>query len=368
MTWAQVCARRLERHALLAPAQGAQIADIVAAMCGAHAQVLSAAELSIGLRVGGITRADVREALWTERSLVKTFGPRGTVHLLPAQDLPMWIGALSAIPHAPSPFPKDTQLTPEQTDAVVEAISAALEDAALTIDELTEAIVASAGPWAGDLVMPAFNGMWPRWRQAVDTAANCGVLCFGPNRGRNITYTSPRHWLPGFRPADGATALADLVRRYLYAYGPATPQQFAQWLAAPRQWATELFDILAGELQQVEVGGAIAWVTSGIPRLHPRRPRACGCCPTSMPMWWAATRASYSSPAERQNAPWPAVKAAISRCCCSMVSSPESGTSAAPAGRSRLRSSRWKNSAPCSAAPSTTRWSVLGRSSKANLS
>jgi hypothetical protein len=35
-------------------------------MCGAHAQVLSAAELSIGLRIAGITRTDIQEALWTE--------------------------------------------------------------------------------------------------------------------------------------------------------------------------------------------------------------------------------------------------------------------------------------------------------------
>src|SRR2546430_11134802 len=31
-----------------------------------------------------------QHALWQDRSLVKTFGPRGTVHLLPAADLPMW--------------------------------------------------------------------------------------------------------------------------------------------------------------------------------------------------------------------------------------------------------------------------------------
>jgi Winged helix DNA-binding domain len=98
LSWTQVCARRLDRHALSAPSQDARPADIVGTMCGAHAQVLSAAELSIGLRLVGVTRADVREALWTERSLVKTFGPRGTVHLLSAQDLPWWIGALSAIP------------------------------------------------------------------------------------------------------------------------------------------------------------------------------------------------------------------------------------------------------------------------------
>jgi hypothetical protein len=263
LSWAEVCARRLERHALSVPSRDARPADILGAMCGAHAQVLSAAELSIGLRIAGITRTDVQEALWTERSLVKTFGPRGTVHLLPTQDLPLWTGALSAIPLSRSSFLEDVRLTPEQTDAVVEAIAIALDDAELTIDELTEAVIARAGPWAGDLVMPAFQGMWPRWRQAMGTAANRGALCFGPNRGRKVTYTSPRRWLPGFRPADGQTAAAAIVRRYLYAYGPATPQQFAQWLGAPRRWAMELFDSLSGELQQVAVDGTLAWVAAG---------------------------------------------------------------------------------------------------------
>ncbi len=263
MTWADVCARRLERHALSTPLRDGRPADIVSIMCGAHAQVLSAAELSIGLRIAGITRTNVQAALWTEHSLIKTFGPRGTVHLLSAQELPMWTGALSALPPSQSGLAEDVRLTPEQTDEVIEAIAVALKDAELTIDELTEAVVAGAGPWAGDLVVPAWYGMWPRWRPAVYTAANRGVLCFGPNRGRSVTYTSPRRWLPGFRPADDRTALADLVRRYLHAYGPATPQQFAQWLAVPRQWASELFDSLAGELQQVEVDGTFAWVVAG---------------------------------------------------------------------------------------------------------
>ena len=262
LSWAEVWARRLERHGLSAPSEGARPADIVATICGAHAQLLSAAELSIGLRLTNVTRTDVRHALWTDHSLVKTFGPRGTVHVLPARDLSIWTGALSAIPHA-SPFPQDVRLTPEQTDAVVEAIAVVLADAELTIDELSEAVIAATGGWAGDLVMPAFQGMWPRWRQAVDTAANRGALCFGPNRGRNVTYTNPRRWLPKFPPADPRTALAAVVRRYLHAYGPATSRHFAQWLAAPLQWANELFESLANELQQVEVDGTRAWVAAG---------------------------------------------------------------------------------------------------------
>lgn len=263
MSWAEVCARRLERHALSAPLRDAQPADIVGAICGAHAQVLSAAELSIGLRLAGATRMEVRDALWTERSLVKTFGPRGTVHLLPARDLPLWTGAMSAIPPTPSGFPRDVRLTPTQTDAVVAAIAVALDAAALTIDELNEAVIAAAGPWAGDLVMPAFQGMWPRWRQAITTAAHRGALCFGPNRGRNVTYTHPRRWLPEFQPAEGQTALAAVVRGYLSAYGPATPRHFAQWLGAPRQWAMELFDTLSGDLQSVDVEGVRAWLAAG---------------------------------------------------------------------------------------------------------
>ena len=263
MTWGEVCARRLERHALSAPSQVTRPADIVRAICGAHAQVMSAAELSIGLRIAGATRADVQKALWDEHSLIKTRGPRGTVHLLPAQDLPMWTGALSARHSARSVQGRDARLTPDQIDEVVEAIADALKDAELTVDELTEAIVERTGPWAGELVMPAFQEMWPRWRWAEDTAANRGALCFGPNRGRKITYTSPRRWLPGFRPAEGHAALAALLKCYLHSYGPATPEHFARWLAAPPRWSKELFDSLAGELQQVKVGGSVAWVVAG---------------------------------------------------------------------------------------------------------
>ena len=175
----------------------------------------------------------------------------------------MWTAALSAIPSSSGSHPENVRLTPRQTDEIVEAIADALDDAELTIDELNEAVIAATGPWAAELVVPAFSGMWPRWRLGLAPAGVRGALCFGSNRGRKVTYTNPRRWLPGFRPADGQTALAEVVRRYLYAYGPATPQQFAQWLAAPRRWATELFDSLSGELQHVEVDGTLAWLAAG---------------------------------------------------------------------------------------------------------
>jgi Winged helix DNA-binding domain len=256
-------------HALAEPATGLGPADIGGVMCGAHAQMLSAAELSVGRRIAGATRADVRRALWQERTLVKTFGPRGTIHLLPAADLPMWTGALSALPSVPA-HPQGVRFAPGQADEVIAAIGDALAGAELTVDELTEAIADGAGLWAVEPTMEAFGGKWPRWRQLTSTAAHRGMLCFGPARGRTVTYTNPHRWLPGFRPADGDTALRALVTRYLYAYGPATPADFARWLVIPPRYAAGLFGQMAGELDRVEFDGAPAWTRAGDTVTPPR--------------------------------------------------------------------------------------------------
>jgi hypothetical protein len=261
LSWPEVCARRLERHALIEPSTAA-VAEVVASICGAHAQVISAAVLSIGRRRAGATKDDLSRALWTERTLVKTFGPRGTVHLLPAADLPRWCGALGAIPPR-SGLPVQARLDPAQLAAVLEAVSSALTDAELTVDELDAAVIARCGPWAGERVVPAFSDHAPRWRQALPTAAAAGVLCFGPLRGRRVSYTSPRQIVPGFQVAEARSSCAWLAHAYLHAYGPATAGQFAQWLGAPRAWAEDLLGSLATELTAVDLAGSPAWVNAG---------------------------------------------------------------------------------------------------------
>ena len=263
LDFAAVSARRMRRQFLDPPSAGATPADVAARMCSTHAQVMPSAELAIGLRLDGAPRRTTQEALWRSRTLVKPFGPRGTLHLLPTAEYPMWIGALSALPPLPNSHRKDVKFAPEQTTAVVAAIGEALSDAELTADELDEAVVDIAGPWAGERTMPAFQGHWPRWRQSMADAALRGALCFAPNRGRNVVYTSPRRWLPGFRPEPGDTALPHLLQRYLHAYGPATPAHFARWLAVPPRFAAELFERAGAALQRVEVGGEPAWVAAG---------------------------------------------------------------------------------------------------------
>lgn len=108
--------------------------------------------------------------------------------------------------------------------------------------------------------MPAFQGMWPRWRQVMHLAGHRGVLCYGRDRGRKATYTNP-----GITPLPGPEAMAALVGRYLHAYGPATPAHFAKWLAAAPGWANRLFAELAatGAIEEVAYEGVPAWVAAG---------------------------------------------------------------------------------------------------------
>jgi len=164
LSWADVCAQRLVRHSLTTARPAAELADVVGTICGAHAQVMSAAEVSIGLRTEKVTQTEVRDALWRDRTLVKTFGPRGTVHLLPADELPLWTSALGAVPPSSNGLAPDARLSPEQLKQVVAAIAEALDGPELTVDELGGRVVAATGAWAADPVVPGFTDMWPRWR------------------------------------------------------------------------------------------------------------------------------------------------------------------------------------------------------------
>ncbi|WP_167139478.1 winged helix DNA-binding domain-containing protein [Diaminobutyricimonas sp. TR449] len=260
LSWRDVTARRMQRHGLIDPLAGGP-ASAAQAMLGAHAQIMAAAEVSIAIRCAGLTRSDVKRALTEDRSLVKTFGPRGTVHLLPTSDLPKWTGALSAVPSLTQP-PVQLRFTGTQADEVIAAIADELADKELTIDELNDRLTHSVGSWATERVMPAFQEMWPRWRILVSAAANRGALVFGAGSGRQITYTSPRRLIPGFEPQPAASAMEWLLHSYLRQYGPSTPRDFAQWLSAPRPWAEQLFRTVAG-LEEIEVDGSRVFQLTG---------------------------------------------------------------------------------------------------------
>ena len=214
VSWSAANVRRLQRHALLPPAPaGIDPSEVAAVICGAHSQLLSAAELSIALRIQGATRDTVRRALWDDHTLIKTYGPRGTVHLLAVEELPIWTAALSAIP-ARSPFPDEVRLTPQQAEEVVDTIGHALEDAELTIDELDR-----------DQFMLAASPQMLRARRdaALIAKADIPVLLLGESgtgkeiMARYIHSMSPRA-KRSFMKVNCAALPADLLESELFGY------------------------------------------------------------------------------------------------------------------------------------------------------
>src|SRR4051812_41702428 len=96
LTWEQVRAWRMEQHFLTARVGRGDFVRAVGRVLGVQAQVMSAAEMSIGARVDGLRRSDVQRALWEDHTLVKTWAMRGTIHVFAAEDLPMIVAARCA--------------------------------------------------------------------------------------------------------------------------------------------------------------------------------------------------------------------------------------------------------------------------------
>jgi hypothetical protein len=97
LTWDQARIWRLRQHYLLERANRPQMLDVVSQVGALQAQVMSAAELQVWARVNDLAREDVANALWEARTLIKTWVLRGTLHLIAAQDFPLFVAALSAI-------------------------------------------------------------------------------------------------------------------------------------------------------------------------------------------------------------------------------------------------------------------------------
>jgi Winged helix DNA-binding domain len=274
ITWQDVRRERLHRHYLTHPAPRSKLLNVVGQVCGIHAQMASSAELSIGLRVDGLTRQHVRAALWNDRALIKTFGLRGTIHLFPTPELPLWLAALKARtpPRAVQNRDADLALPPDKRERVIAAMLDALVSGPLTREALGDELERRLGPWATERIFPAFGGHWPPWQLALAHTATDGLIAFGPNHGSRVSYVRLDQWLGPLARVDGEAALREVARRYFFAYGPATHEEFARWFLMHPGAARALVDELAADktLEPVDVEGWPAWIAGGLPS----RPRA----------------------------------------------------------------------------------------------
>lgn len=256
LTWPQALAWRMRRHHLVDRATPDEMLDVVARIGGLHAQVMSSAELTLHARVDGLEREAVAGALWEERSLVKLWAMRGTLHLLPAAELDTWLSALGTYDHfRKKAWLKAFDITEEQLEHLIVAIGEALDGRPLTREELGAAVARIAGdPELAEKVQGS-------WGPYLKPASFRGGLCFGPNDGQKVTFTRPDSWLG--RPVETGEpdeALREVTRRHLGAFGPAAREDLARWWSVPPARAGRMLEALGDEAVEVDVDGTAGWM------------------------------------------------------------------------------------------------------------
>ena len=235
------------------PGDQTSVVQVVKAVSGIQAQDTNAAALAIRVRGTGLDASDVEQARVQDRSVVRTWGPRGTLHLLATEDLGWLLSLLGPIFIAGNrPRRIELGLDDETTVRGAKMIRNILAaHGPLTRDELVEQLAARGIPLEGQ-ARP----------HLIAYAALQGILCLGPDRSAKPTYVLLDDWIgrASLPSLPREVACEELARRYLSAYGPASPADMAAWSGLPVSEVRAAWTRVASSLLEVEVAGQPAWM------------------------------------------------------------------------------------------------------------
>jgi hypothetical protein len=155
---------------------------------------------------------------------------RGTLHLISASDLPVYVAARKT-----TLVVKRDWLTPEidveERKRIVRAIREALDGEILTRERLAEEVVKRLGMSAS-----VRKRMLSGWGNLLHPAAEQGYLCFGPSEGSKVTFVRPDQWVGKWDEPSGDEAWNTLLRRFFSTYGPATYRDIGHWWGVQASW------------------------------------------------------------------------------------------------------------------------------------
>ncbi len=219
----------------------ASVHEIVKGIGGIQAQSTPAARLAIRPRSADLTAESVTRACNEERSVVRLWAMRGTLHMVAAEDAG-WLVALLGPRFAAANRRRRLQLglDEEVCGRGLHAMGDVL-DGPLTRAELVRRLAARGVKLDPRSQAPA---------HLVAYAAMNGLICRGPDLPDDEpTYVLWEDWLGQQRVLEPDAALAELTRRYAHGYGPADPVDFAVWAGIPLGQARRGFQLVADELE-----------------------------------------------------------------------------------------------------------------------
>jgi hypothetical protein len=228
--------------------------DVVRWLGAVQAQDYRGALWAVGLRTSGATEDAIERAI-ADRTIVRTWPLRGTLHFVAPEDVRWMLKVLaprmvarSALRH--KQLALDEALFARSTKLIVKALQGGR---ALTRDAMYARLEAA------HISTVESRGLHILWRIAHD-----GVICFGQRQGRQQTFVLLDEWVPAARALERDEALAELARRYYTSHGPATLQDFSWWSGLSAADARAGLEMASAHLRHETIGGRAYWVSSSM--------------------------------------------------------------------------------------------------------
>lgn len=229
----------------------ASVAHVVRSLGGVQAQELAAADLAVRARRAGLAAADLEDARIHDRSVVRTWGMRGTLHLVASEDL-AWLLPLLGPPLIAASARRRAALGLDE-DLCARGIRA-IRDMLTACGPLTRAELVDR------LTARGIHLVGQARPHLIRRAALEGIVCFGPDRGAEPTYVLLDDWVDRGRTVSRDAALAELARRYLAAYGPAEVEDLAAWSGIGIREARIGWEQITDELIAMQTADNVAWI------------------------------------------------------------------------------------------------------------
>jgi len=243
----------LKRQHLLERTPPDEAIAVIDDLMGLNAQGALNFQLSLWNRVSELSRDFLPQALFEERSLVRSWLMRDTVHIIPASRLKLYRAALKRpLMNEWNRWTIKTgkKESPEEWEPLYPLVLERLEKRPLTMNELLEEM-----GWSGQDDKRTLSRL-------VREMSLRGLLCHAASSGpwyhnTEHAFTRVDMWLPSSRevPPEEREALTELVRRYLRSYGPATASDFSYWSGLRVRDAQPAFEAIADSTEEIYITG-----------------------------------------------------------------------------------------------------------------
>ncbi len=226
--------------------------QVVANLGAVQAQDYAGALWAIGLRMQHATPALVEKAA-AEKSIVRTWPMRGTLHFVAARDVRWMLKLLatrgmSGVTARHKQLELDDEVFSRSRDVIIKALEGGKK---LTRPELYRALE------DGKIAPTGQRGI-----HILGWFSRHGLLCQGPYRDKQPTFALLEEWLPPARELDREEALTELAKRFFEGHGPATLADFERWAGLKTSEARRGLEAVKPELRQEDIAGQTYWLSA----------------------------------------------------------------------------------------------------------